>query len=152
MHQPPQGYFAPGADPVAQAQAVTELAAMVGEFEKPKYFAYKASICAHSRSQKIGCTQCIDVCSTAAIRADGDHVAVEPHLCMGCGACATVCPSGAMTYAYPAVPDLGRRIRTLLAHLCEGRRPRRLPAAARRGRRAPRSRGSRGAAAACRRA
>ena len=115
MHQPPQGYFAPGADPAAQARAVTELAAMTGEFEKPKYFAYKASICAHSRSQKVGCTQCIDVCSTEAIRADGDHVAVEPHLCMGCGACATVCPSGAMSYAYPSVPDLGRRIRTLLA-------------------------------------
>ena len=32
---------------------------------------------------------------------------VEPHLCMGCGACATVCPSGAMSYAYPSVPDLG---------------------------------------------
>ena len=115
MHEPPQGYFAPGADPVAQAQAVTSLAAMVGEFEKPKFFNYKAAICAHSRSEKIGCTQCIDVCSTAAISADGDHVKVEPHLCMGCGACTTVCPSGAMTYAYPAVPDLGQRIRTLLA-------------------------------------
>ncbi len=115
MHQPPQGYFAPGADPVAQAQAAAELATMVGEFEKPKYFAYKASICAHSRSQKTGCNQCIDVCSTAAIRADGDHVLVEPHLCMGCGACATVCPSGAISYAYPSVPDLGGRLRTLLA-------------------------------------
>jgi len=115
MHQPPQGYLAPGADPVAQAQAVTELAVMTGDFEKPKYFAYKASICAHARSQKVGCTQCIDICSTEAIRADGDHVAVEPHLCMGCGGCATVCPSGAMSYAYPTVPDLGRRIRMLLA-------------------------------------
>jgi ferredoxin len=92
-----------------------ELVTMVGEFEKPKYFAYKASICAHSRAQKTGCNQCIDVCSTAAIRADGDHVLVEPHLCMGCGACATVCPSGAMSYAYPSVPDLGLRLRTLLA-------------------------------------
>ncbi len=115
MHQPPQGYFAPGADPLAQAQAVAELAAMVGEFEKPKFFNYKAAICAHSRSTKIGCTQCIDICSTAAIAADGDHVRVEPHLCMGCGACTTVCPSGALTYAYPPVPDLGRRLRTLLA-------------------------------------
>ena len=114
MHQPPQGYFAPGADAVAQAQAVAELALYTGEFEKPKYFAYKASICAHSRAEKPGCNQCIDVCSTAAISADGDHVKVEPHLCMGCGACATVCPSGAMTYAYPSVPDLGRRLRTLL--------------------------------------
>jgi len=115
MHQPPQGYLAPGADPVAQARAVTELVTMRGEFEKPKYFVYKAAICAHSRSQQVGCTRCVDVCSTEAIRADGDHVAVEPHLCMGCGACATVCPSGAMSYAYPAVPDLGRRVRTLLA-------------------------------------
>ncbi len=115
MHQPPQGYFAPGADPVAQARAVAELATMTGEFEKPKYFAYKASICAHARSQKVGCTQCIDVCSTAAIRADGDHVSVEPQLCMGCGACATVCPSGALTYAFPPVTDVGRRLRTLLA-------------------------------------
>ena len=114
MHQPPQGYFAPGADPIAQAQAVAELATMTGEFEKPRYFAYRASICAHSRSQKTGCTQCIDVCSTAAIRSDGERVHVEPQLCMGCGACATVCPSGALAYAYPAVPELGLRLRTLL--------------------------------------
>jgi ferredoxin len=115
MHQPPQGYLAPGADPVAQAVAVAELASMVGEFEKPRYFAYRASICAHSRAQKTGCTQCIDVCSTEAIRADGDHVRVEPHLCMGCGGCATVCPSGAMSYAYPSPPELGRRVKTILA-------------------------------------
>jgi ferredoxin len=114
-HQPPQGYFAPGSEPVAQAKAVAELAGMTGEFEKPKYFSYKASICAHSRSGKTGCTACIDVCSTEAIRADGDHVFVEPHLCMGCGTCAVVCPSGAMSYAYPSVPDLGERIRTMLA-------------------------------------
>ena len=115
MHQPPQGYLAPGADPVAQALAVAEIATMTGEFEKPKYFAYKASICAHSRSRQRGCDLCIDVCSTAAIAADGDHVKVEPQLCMGCGACATVCPSGAMSYAYPAVPDLGAQLRALLA-------------------------------------
>ncbi len=115
MHQPPQGYFAPGADPLAQAAAVAEVALCVGEFEKPQYFAYKTSICAHSRSEKPGCNRCIDVCSTAAISADGDHVKVEPHLCMGCGGCATVCPSGAMAYAYPSVPDLGRQVRTLLS-------------------------------------
>ena len=151
MHQPPQGYFAPQGDPVAQAKAAAELAAMIGEFEKPKYFAYKASICAHSRSQKVGCTRCIDVCSTEAIRADGDGVLVEPQLCMGCGACATVCPSGAMTYAYPSVSDLGRRLRTLLATYAKagGRAP--LCCSTRRTAGAT-SRVSRGGAADCRRA
>ena len=115
MHQPPQGYWRPGSDPVAQAAAVAEIALAVGEYEKPKFFNYKASICAHSRSKQPGCNLCIDVCSTAAIEADGDHIRVEPHLCMGCGACATVCPSGALSYGYPTVPDLGVRVRTLLA-------------------------------------
>ncbi|HYR35089.1 MAG TPA: 4Fe-4S binding protein [Burkholderiales bacterium] len=114
LHQLPQGYLAPGADPLEQALAARELAALVGEFEKPRFFRYREKICAHSRSAKEGCNQCIDVCSSGAIRAAGDLVKVEPHLCAGCGGCATVCPSGAMTYAYPQVPDLGMRLKTLL--------------------------------------
>jgi ferredoxin len=115
MHQPPQGYWHPGPDPGAQADALADMTAAVGEFEKPKYFEYKASICAHSRSQQPGCNQCIDICSTEAIRADGDHIIVEPHLCMGCGACTTVCPSGALAYTVPSVAELGTRVRTMLA-------------------------------------
>ena len=114
MHQPPQGYFAPGRDPLSLARAFNQLAQMTGEFEKPKFFTYKESICAHSRSEIIGCTKCIDICSTRAIFPDGDHVKVEPHLCMGCGACASVCPSGAMSYSYPRVADLGARVKTML--------------------------------------
>jgi ferredoxin len=115
LHQLPQGYFAPGDDPLEQALAAQQLAGLVGEFEKPRFFQYKEKICAHSRSGKQGCNACIDVCSSGAIRADGDHVKVEPHLCAGCGGCATVCPSGAMTYAYPKVPELGLRLKTALA-------------------------------------
>jgi len=114
LHQPPQGYFAPGRDPLEQALAASQLAQMVGEFEKPKFFVYKEKICAHSRSGIVGCTRCIDVCSTRAISSDGDKVNVEPHLCMGCGGCASVCPSGAMSYAYPRMADMGIRIRTVL--------------------------------------
>jgi ferredoxin len=111
----PQGYLAPGNDPLEQALAAQQLAALVGEFEKPRFFNYNARICAHSRSAKQGCNQCIDVCSTGAIRPDGDHVKVEPHLCAGCGGCATVCPSGAMTYGYPKAPELGLRLKTALS-------------------------------------
>jgi len=114
LKQPPQGYLAPGRDPLEQALAAGQLAQLVGEFEKPKFFAYNAKICAHSRSAKAGCNNCIDTCSTGAISADGDGVKVEPHLCMGCGGCATVCPSGAMTHVYPRVADSGRQLKTLL--------------------------------------
>lgn len=114
LKQLPQGYLAPGRDPLEQALAAAQLAQLVGEFEKPKFFAYDAKICAHSRSAKEGCNNCIDTCSTGAISADGDQVKVEAQLCMGCGGCATVCPSGAMTHVYPRVPDLGRQLKTLL--------------------------------------
>ena len=114
--QPPQGYLAPGRDALEQALAVTQLLGLVGEFEKPRFYAYKENICAHARSEIVGCRRCLDVCSTQAITSDldGSRVVVEPHLCMGCGGCATVCPSGAMTYAYPRVADLGARIKTVL--------------------------------------
>ncbi|CAN0380727.1 unnamed protein product, partial [Phaeothamnion confervicola] len=35
-------------------------------------------------------------------------------LCIGCGACTTVCPTGALTYAYPRASEQGVRLKTLL--------------------------------------
>jgi len=114
MHQPPQGYFAPGADSMRQAEAALQLAQMVGEFTKPKFFSYKDRLCAHGRNGKTGCTACIEVCSAEAVSHDGDRIKVNPNLCVGCGACTTVCPSGALSYAYPRATDLGARLKTML--------------------------------------
>lgn len=114
LHQPPQGYFRPGADEGRQAEDALAITQMVGEFEKPKFFLYREKLCAHGRNEKIGCNACIEICSTEAIAGDGDKIRVTPNLCMGCGACTTVCPSGALGYAYPRVPDMGQRLRTML--------------------------------------
>jgi ferredoxin len=113
-HQPPHGYYAPGPDEAARAAAVDGLVGMVGEFEKPKYFAYKERLCAHGRNRRSGCNACIEICSAGAIADAGDLVAVNPYLCAGCGACTTVCPTGALGYAYPSAPHTGQRIRAAL--------------------------------------
>jgi len=113
-HQPPQGYWRV-TDEASLAVALEEASEAVGEFEKPKFFTYRENLCAHSRSGIDGCSKCIDVCSTEAIAADGDHVKVDPHLCMGCGACASVCPSGAMGFQFPRVSRRGDQLRALLA-------------------------------------
>jgi len=113
-HQPPHGYYAPGADEAARAAAVDALAGMVGDFEKPKYFAYKERLCAHSRNQRTGCNACVEVCSARAIEGAGDLIKVNPYLCAGCGACTTVCPSGALGYAYPSAAQTGERLKSLL--------------------------------------
>lgn len=143
LHQPPQGYFHAHGE-AAMLEAVLQLRDCVGDFEKPRFFRYRQSICAHSRNEQIGCTACIDVCSAQAIRSDasrkghapavtasmapqqratltsqatntGAGIIVEPHLCVGCGACTTVCPSGAISYATPGTDLFGKRIRTLLS-------------------------------------
>lgn len=113
-HQRPHGYYAPGSDEAARLAAVETLLDMVGDFEKPKYFSYKERICAHGRNGIHACTACVDICSAGAIASDGNRVKVNPYLCAGCGACGTVCPTGAMSYVYPPVPFTGKRIQAAL--------------------------------------
>jgi ferredoxin len=141
-HAAPQGYFQAPAKAVP-AQTLIKLRELVGEFEKPKFFTYKQKICAHSRNQTVGCKACVDICSAHAITSsldtagppqggegplggkrrhavrsvgagDLNQIKVNPNLCVGCGACTTVCPTGALTYAYPRASELGVRVKTVL--------------------------------------
>ncbi|AKI01993.1 4Fe-4S dicluster domain [Hoeflea sp. IMCC20628] len=108
------GYFrADPGNPVAVLEAVLEAADYSGSFEKPLYVTYDASICAHERSRKTGCTKCIDQCPAGAITGDGDVIVVDSGICGGCGNCAAHCPTGAVAYAYPRRTDQISRVQTL---------------------------------------
>jgi ferredoxin len=101
-------------DPAAVLKAVLTARDLVGTFDKPRYIAFTADLCVHSRSRIVGCTRCLDLCPTGAITPAGDHVAIDAQICAGCGQCAAVCPTGAASYALPPADALMRRLRTLL--------------------------------------
>jgi ferredoxin len=101
-------------DRAAVLAAVLRARDLVGSFDKPRYITFTADLCAHSRSQIVGCRRCLDLCPTSAIAPAGDHVAIDEKICAGCGQCAAVCPTGAASYALPPADALMRKLRTLL--------------------------------------
>jgi ferredoxin len=126
QHAPPQGYFflppppgegwGGGTHPEL-LPTILKLRELVGEFEKPRFFAYKQKLCAHSRNETVGCNACVDICSAEAISSDKSRqqIKVNANLCVGCGACTSVCPTGALTYVYPRASEQGLKFKTLLS-------------------------------------
>lgn len=113
-HDKREGYLRVDPDhPPSIAAAILTASHLVGTFEKPLYVRVEPQLCAHSRAEQTGCTRCLDLCPTSAIQPSGDHVAVDPMICAGCGACSSACPSGAISYDAPAVEETMRRVQTL---------------------------------------
>jgi ferredoxin len=110
----PPGYIHAASDEDNLLAAADQLTDLIGTFEKPRYFDYDASICAHGRAGQVACNRCIEACPAEAITALAESIEVNPYLCQGGGVCATVCPSGAIQYAYPRAEDLLEQIRILL--------------------------------------
>lgn len=116
----PPGYFtADSSNEFSMLSSINQLGDMLGTFEKPKYFDYDASICAHGRSGKTGCTACIDACPAQAITSLIESIEVSPYLCQGGGVCASVCPTGAIRYVYPSAADTAEQVRHLLKNYIE---------------------------------
>ncbi|MCV6825090.1 MULTISPECIES: 4Fe-4S binding protein [Halocynthiibacter] len=113
-HEKRDGYLR--ADPKhapSIASAIFDAAQLIGTFEKELFLRLTEPLCAHSRAQQTGCSNCIDICPTGAITPAGDHVAIDPMVCAGCGSCASLCPSGAIEYESPTSSEVFRRIETL---------------------------------------
>jgi ferredoxin len=109
------GYLrADPADALAVQALLFKAGDLVGTFDKPRYITFREDLCAHSRSRKVGCRRCLDLCPAGAITSAGDTVAIDPAICGGCGQCAAACPTGAAAYALPAADVLLRKLKALL--------------------------------------
>ncbi len=110
----PAGYLCSDTDAESLERAAAELGELTGTFDKPRFFEYDADICAHGRSGQPGCSRCIEACPAGAITGLVESIEVDPYLCQGGGVCASVCPSGAIRYAYPRPGELLERVRRLI--------------------------------------
>lgn len=64
--------------------------------------------CVRVRHRHASCMACFQVCAHEAIARDDDGLlAIDNHLCTGCGACASVCPTSALQLVED-VPELVR--------------------------------------------
>ncbi len=52
--------------------------------------------CVLVRNRHAGCRRCVDACTSGCISLNDGRVEVAPENCIGCGTCASVCPTGAL--------------------------------------------------------
>ena len=69
----------------------------------------RGSRCVIVRNRNASCRRCAEACTSRCIVLKGNELAVDPERCIGCGTCATVCPTGALESREPNDRDLLKR-------------------------------------------
>ncbi|MDF2408964.1 ferredoxin [Aeromonas sp. 2HA2] len=118
LERPPVGYLHL-ADDQGLAERLAELCALTGIFDKPRYFRLDPEACAFTARGVPGCSRCLDVCPTDALKPINGCIQIDPHLCQGFGSCATACPTGAIAYHQPDANTSGDYLFRLLKHYRE---------------------------------
>lgn len=62
--------------------------------------------CICIRNKNAHCMRCAEVCTTGAIAFDGETLSLDPDRCIGCGTCATACPTCALEAKNPTDREL----------------------------------------------
>ncbi|WP_336290686.1 4Fe-4S dicluster domain-containing protein [Aeromonas dhakensis] len=118
LERPPVGYLHL-ADDADLAERLAELCALTGIFDKPRYFRLDPEACAFTARGVPGCSRCLDVCPTNALKPVNGRIQIDPHLCQGFGSCASACPTGAIGYHQPDANTSCDYLLRLLKHYRE---------------------------------
>ncbi|MFQ2329519.1 4Fe-4S dicluster domain-containing protein [Aeromonas dhakensis] len=118
LERPPVGYLHL-VDDVGLAERLAELCALTGIFDKPRYFRLDPEACDFTARGVPGCSRCLDVCPTDALKPVNGRIQIDPHLCQGFGSCASACPTGAIAYHQPDANTSGDYLFRLLKHYRE---------------------------------
>ena len=78
---------------------------LIDGLDSPK-LAVQPGRCLLVRHRNADCLRCAEVCTTGAISLGEEGVVVSAELCIGCGTCASACPSGCLSAANPTDEEL----------------------------------------------
>lgn len=68
--------------------------------------------CVVIRNQNAQCLRCVESCTTGSLSVDAEGtIVVDPSLCIGCGTCATACPTSAIELRTPTDDELTRSLK-----------------------------------------
>ena len=87
---------------------------LIDEMNSP-LLAVEPQRCVLVRHRNGECLRCAAVCTTGAISLGDEGIVVSPEKCIGCGTCASACPTGCLTAANPTYEELFGAVEAALA-------------------------------------
>ena len=87
---------------------------LIDEMNSP-LLAVEPQRCVLVRHRNGDCLRCAAVCTTGAISLGEEGIVVSPEKCIGCGTCASACPTGCLTAANPTDEELFGAVEAALA-------------------------------------
>jgi formate hydrogenlyase subunit 6/NADH:ubiquinone oxidoreductase subunit I len=93
---------------------VSTMIALIKEIESADLTVHQER-CTKVRNRNSSCRRCADACTTGALSLVGGALVVSADRCVGCGTCATVCPTEALEARNPTDGELLRACVELLS-------------------------------------
>lgn len=87
---------------------------LIDEMNSP-LLAVEPQRCVLVRHRNGECLRCAAVCTTGVISLGEEGIVVSPEKCIGCGTCASACPTGCLTAANPTDEELFGAVEAALA-------------------------------------
>ena len=89
---------------------INGLLALLDEIESDAIAVHEER-CISVRNRNADCLRCVEACTSGALAYSAGELLVEPELCIGCGTCATACPTCAIELRNPTDAELTAQLK-----------------------------------------
>ena len=89
---------------------INGLLALLGEIESDAIAVHEER-CISVRNRNADCLRCVEACTSGALAYRAGELLVEPERCIGCGTCATACPTCAIALRNPTDAELTAQLK-----------------------------------------